>query len=79
MHRLEIQADHEGVDLVVFYDAGATHPWIGIASFPLGMEDVADVWADRLTSENDLEDLFREWAPQETWWGFQRIRSALGV
>lgn len=76
---LELAADHEGLDLVVSYATSDPEPWIGIASFPWEMEDEALLWMERIQTETDLEDLFREWAPPETWWGFQRVRNLVGV
>ncbi len=70
-----------GLDVVVTYrsaDAG-NKPWKGVASFPWALEDEAMAWPDRIHSENDLEDLLREWAPAETWESFQRLRNELGV
>jgi hypothetical protein len=76
---LDLIPDAEGLDLVVSYEVGDPEPWIGVASFPWEMQDEAELWMDRIESENDLEDLFRQWAPEETWWAFQRVRNLVGV
>lgn len=67
------------LDLVITYDAGDLEPWVGAASFPWNMEDEALSWLNRIQSENDIEDLLRLWAPEETWWAFQRLRNVVGV
>lgn len=74
---IELVPDDEGLDLEVSYDLGG-ESWIGIASFPWEMEDEALLWLERIMSENDLEDLFREWSPEETWVDFQAIRDMVG-
>lgn len=76
---LDLVADHEGLDLLVSYVTGDREPWRGIASFPWEMEDEALLWMERISTETDLEDLFRQWAPAGTWWSFQRIRNLVGV
>lgn len=77
--RLELIADNEGLDIAVSYDTGDPKPWTGVASFPWEMEDEAALWMERIRTETDLEDLFRQWAPEETWWAFQRIRNLVGI
>lgn len=75
---LELVPDEEGLDLAVSYDVGG-RPWLGVASFPWEMEDEAISWMERIESVNDLEDLFREWATEETWTDFQRVRNVVGA
>lgn len=76
---LELVPDDEGVDLAVSYDAGGDRVWFGVASFPWPMEDEALLWLERIESENDLEDLLRQWAPEQAWGDFQRIRNMVGA
>lgn len=70
---IELVPDDGGLDLAVSYDLG-NGTWIGIASFPWELEDEALLWLERIRSAADLEDLFREWSPEETWVDFQAIR-----
>lgn len=76
---LELVPDEEGLDLTISYNVDGERIWVGVASFPWQMEDEALLWMDRIRSENDLEDLFREWSPETTWTDFQRIRNVVGV
>ena len=76
---LELVPDDEGLDLAISYNVDGSRIWLGVASFPWEMEDEALLWMERIHSENDLEDLFREWSPEETWADFQRIRNVVGV
>jgi hypothetical protein len=75
---LELVPVKGGSDLVVTY-TGGDFEWVGVASFPDRMYDEAVLWMNRIRSGDDIEDLLREWSPQETWDSFQVLRNRVGV
>lgn len=75
---LELSLEDAGVYIYATYDQDG-EVWQGVASFPWEMEDEAALWIDRIESADDLEDLLREFSPEETWNSFQRFRNLIGV
>lgn len=53
--------------------------WTGVANFPGDMEELAVERIDRVSSDNDVEALLREFADEETWLDFQEFRKSYGV
>jgi hypothetical protein len=39
--------------------------WVGIAGFPLSMEDLAVSWYQDIENDTDIENLMREWGGED--------------
>lgn len=52
--------------------------WRGSAYFPEPVSDEAELEFMEIATPNDLEDLFRPWADEETWTAYQRLRNREG-
>jgi hypothetical protein len=53
--------------------------WTGVASFLEEMAETVKERVGRIESDNDLEDLLREFGDEETWAEFQEFRAAYGI
>ena len=52
--------------------------WSGSAFFPAPVADEALLEFSDIETPNDLEDLFRPWADEETWAAYQELRNREG-
>ena len=55
-----------------------TDVWQGTAAFPVEVADEAFIQFDRIETPNDLEDLMRAWASEDTWASLQLFRNEFG-